>query len=352
TLLEKLGKELPERYYLGVDVGYKEHVAAVIDLETFVRGGERWKRARCLHFPSTQRGLDKFQHYLDHFSSTPQTFLGVCEPTGGCYGATVYQYLLDRMYPTWMIENALTRHMREKIMGGIPKTDETDARVMARICYLHEAVGEEFKLRPLRLAKQEEANLLAMCRDSWKLSQMIVRGKNQFTQLMAVYCSTLQCSRVSRTEDVFHQERVDDLARDADGNLSNASGFSGGDGRRCESRPVESGSISSRPSRGRTARTGSPQLRPTTRPRPRVAAPMVDGLFAEQLEGPGRVGETGGSAGDSAPRLSVDRGCSLRGASYVGRHPGCDGGRESLFQLPEVRGLHGLFRRIGEVADD
>lgn len=186
TLLEKLGKELPERYYLGVDVGYKEHVAAVIGLDTFVHGGERWKRAQCLHFPSTQSGLDRFQHYLDHFSSTPQTFLGVCEPTGGCYGATVYQYLLDRTYPTWMIENALTRHMREKIMGGIPKTDETDARVMARICYLHEAVGEEFKLRPLKLAKQEGTNLLAMCRDSWKLSQMIVRGKNQFAQLMAV----------------------------------------------------------------------------------------------------------------------------------------------------------------------
>ena len=52
--------------------------------------------------------------------------------------------------------------------------------------YLHEAVGEEFKLRPLRLAEPEDVNLLAMCRDSWKLSQMVVRGKNQFAQLMAV----------------------------------------------------------------------------------------------------------------------------------------------------------------------
>jgi hypothetical protein len=76
--------------------------------------------------------------------------------------------------------------MREKIMGDIPKTDETDARVMARLCYLHEAVGEEFKLRPLRLAEPEEANLLSLCRDSWKLKQMVVRERNQFTQLMAV----------------------------------------------------------------------------------------------------------------------------------------------------------------------
>ncbi len=186
TLLARLGQELPERNYLGLDVGYKEHVATVISLKTFIRGGERWKRARCLHFPSTRRGLDKFQRYLDSYSAGPGTFLGICEPTGGCYGAAVYQHMLDQGYRMWMIENALTRHMREKIMGGIAKTDEVDARVMARICYLHEAVGEEFKLRPLRIAKPEDVNLLAMCRDSWKLSQMVVRGKNQFGQLMAV----------------------------------------------------------------------------------------------------------------------------------------------------------------------
>ena len=65
TLLEKLGSELPNRYYLGVDVGYKEHVAVVVKLQTFARGDARWKRARCVHFASTQAGLRKLQGYLD-----------------------------------------------------------------------------------------------------------------------------------------------------------------------------------------------------------------------------------------------------------------------------------------------
>jgi len=186
TLLAQLGEGLPERYYLGLDVGYQEHVAVVISLRTFVRGGERWKRVRCEHFPSTQTGLERFQRYLDGFSADPQAFLGVCEPTGGYYGATVYQYLLDRHYPVQMVENALTRHMRERIMGALPKTDDTDARVMARICYLHEAVGEEFKLRPLQQSRPDEAHLLALCRDSWQLNQVVVRERNQFGQLMAV----------------------------------------------------------------------------------------------------------------------------------------------------------------------
>jgi transposase len=186
TLLERLGTNLPRRYYLSADVGYKEHVAVVIPLETFVRGDDRWKRATCLHFPSTQAGLSRLQGYLDGFSTDPSEFFGLCEPTGGYYGASVFQYLLDQGYDMNLVENAMTRNVREKIFPGTPKTDEMEARVMARIGYLHEAVGEEFTLRPLELIDADDADLLALCRDSWKLSAMITRARNQFTQLMAV----------------------------------------------------------------------------------------------------------------------------------------------------------------------
>jgi transposase len=186
TLLENLGSQLPGRYYLGIDVGYKEHVAVVIDLHTFIRGDERWKRARGLHFPSTQAGLRQLQGYLDRFSTEPAQFLGLCEPTGGHYGATVFQFLLDKGYDMRLVENATVKHMREKIFTAMPKTDEMDSRVMARIGYLHEAVGEEFTLRPLKLADPDDKHLLALCRDSWKLGTVITRSRNQFTQLLAV----------------------------------------------------------------------------------------------------------------------------------------------------------------------
>ncbi|MEA3374583.1 MAG: transposase [Chloroflexota bacterium] len=186
TLLDRLGTDLPRRYYLSVDVGYKEHVAVVIPLETFVRGDGRWKRATCVHFPSTQAGLRTLQGYLDGFSTDASEFFGLCEPTGGYYGASVFQYLLNQGYDMNLVENAMTRNVREKIFPGTPKTDEMETRVMARIGYLHEAVGEEFTLRPLELSNADDADLLALCRDSWKLSGMITRARNQFTQLMAV----------------------------------------------------------------------------------------------------------------------------------------------------------------------
>jgi hypothetical protein len=186
TLLAKLGVSLPERYYLGLDVGYREHVGVVIPLEVFAEGGDRWKRVRCLHFASTSAGLAKFQAYLDRHSQDARQFLGLCEPTGGCYGATVYQHLLSRGYAMWMVENTATRDMRLKLMPNLPKTDEIEARVMARMGYLHEAVGEEFTLRLLKLASPDDAELLALCRDQWKLNSMICRARNQFAQMMAV----------------------------------------------------------------------------------------------------------------------------------------------------------------------
>lgn len=98
----------------------------------------------------------------------------------------MFQYLLDRGYPMLLVENVTTRYMRKKIFPNMPKTDEMDARVMARIGYLHEAVGEEFTLRPLELPDPNDADLLALRRDSWKLNTMICWARNQFAQLMAL----------------------------------------------------------------------------------------------------------------------------------------------------------------------
>jgi hypothetical protein len=95
------------------------------------------------------------------------------------------------------VENATTRDMREKLFPNLPKTDEMDARVMTRIAYLHEAVGEEFTLRPVVLPAADDADLLALCRDSWKLTGMMTRARNQFTQLMAMIFPELKTFFVS-----------------------------------------------------------------------------------------------------------------------------------------------------------
>jgi transposase len=185
-LLDQLGDHLQERYYVGVDIGYAEHVAVAISLKTFLQGDDGWKRSRCVHLPTTAAGFGHLQHYLDAFSTDRLEFLGLCEPTGGYYGATVYQYLLEQGYPMLWVDNTVVKDMREKIFRRVPKTDELDAQVMARIAYLHEAVGEEFTLRPVALAAPDDSDLLSLCRDYWQLNTVINRARNQFGQLMAV----------------------------------------------------------------------------------------------------------------------------------------------------------------------
>lgn len=184
--LSRREKEQAERYYVGIDIGYRTHVAVVISHKRFMTGGQSWKRARCLSFASTASGFKRFQAYLDRFSEDHHAFLGICEPTGGYYGATLYAWLLERDYDIQLVDNSTVKGMRGRIFGYLPKTDDVDARVMARICYLHEVVGEEFTLKALVQAKPEDATLLALCRDNWRLKQVMTRARNQFTQLVAM----------------------------------------------------------------------------------------------------------------------------------------------------------------------
>jgi transposase len=184
--LPQISKGLPERYYVGIDIGYREHVAAGIALSTFMQGEERWKKAKAIHFSSSHSGFEQLRKYLDGFRSDPQAFLIVLEPTGGYYGASLYQALLESHYSALLVDNSTTRHMREKIFGNIPKTDEMDGRTMARIAYLHDIVGEEFALKPLQVLNADQEELLLLCRNSWKLNMTITRARNQFAQLIAV----------------------------------------------------------------------------------------------------------------------------------------------------------------------
>jgi len=64
TLFAHVGKDLPEQYFVGIDFGYREPVACVIDLRSFVQGGEGQKRTICLAFPSNQAGIRRLLAYL------------------------------------------------------------------------------------------------------------------------------------------------------------------------------------------------------------------------------------------------------------------------------------------------
>ena len=175
TALDSSGKTTPrraERIYVGLDVGYREHVAAACPLPVFnvVRNPDGWKRVHTLHFASDAAGFGRFQRYLDRLSNDPDNFLILLEPTGS-YGLTVLLYLLGKGYRVLQVENRAVKDYREKIFGGDTKTDDTDARLMARMGFLHELVGEEFSIQPVLLVNPDAAALRAMVNDLTKLQR-------------------------------------------------------------------------------------------------------------------------------------------------------------------------------------
>jgi transposase len=180
--------ESRERIFVGIDVGYREHVVAAIPLASFnvSRFQDSWKRVKTQHFSSDAAGFRQLRAYLDKVSTLPSDFLVLLEPTGGYYAMTLLIYLIGHGYPVLQVENKATKDYREKIFGSETKTDDTDARLMARMGFLHAVVGEEFSIQPIYLTTPDEAALKVMVRDLVKLQKEITRRRNQLQQVVAV----------------------------------------------------------------------------------------------------------------------------------------------------------------------
>jgi transposase len=173
--------------FVGIDIGYRTHVACACPglLFNAKRYPDGWKRAKTFHFSSDAKGFKRLQRYLDTFSTNPAHFLILSEPTGGSYGMALQIYLTMKGYCLLQVENSAVKEYRENIYGSETKTDDTDARIMARMGFLHEWVGEEFSIQSVHIASPDESLIRLMSRDLMKLKKEINRRKNQLHQVLA-----------------------------------------------------------------------------------------------------------------------------------------------------------------------
>jgi transposase len=94
-------------------------------------------------------------------------------------------YLIMKGYNLLQVENTAVKEYREDIYGSETKTDDTDARIMTRMGFLHEWVGEEFSIQPVHIASPDESVIRLMTRDLMKVGKEIKRRKNQLHQILA-----------------------------------------------------------------------------------------------------------------------------------------------------------------------
>jgi transposase len=173
--------------FVGIDIGYRTHVACAIPGNLFnaKRYPDGWKRAKTSHFSSDAAGFKKLQKYLASFSSNPAHFLILSEPSGGHYGLALLIYLKMKHYSLLQVENKAVKEYREDIYGSETKTDDTDARLMARMGFLHEWVGEEFSIQQVRIASPDESMIRLMSRDLMRLTKEMSIRKCQLHQMFA-----------------------------------------------------------------------------------------------------------------------------------------------------------------------
>jgi hypothetical protein len=177
----------PERIYVGIDLGYREHVAAATPVAGFnpQYRAEGWKRIKTLKFTSDASGYQRLKRYLDRLSVDSANFLVLLEPTGGYYGLSLILVLLGKGYRVLQVDNRTVKEYRETVFGLETKTDDVDARLMARMGFLHEMVGEEFSIQPVHLVDGDAVALRVMVRDLEKLTREITRRRNQLQQIAA-----------------------------------------------------------------------------------------------------------------------------------------------------------------------
>lgn len=175
------------RFYIGIDIGYREHVACCVPASTFESKTDKnlWRKAKCLHFPSTSRGFITLNQYLSDQGVTSQRALILLEPTGGHYGAPLIHHLQQAGFLVYQVANSAVTHYRAKLLGGETKTDEMDARLMARMAFLHDKVGEEFTILPVTQRSGSHLFLKSMVDDRRRLRRDLTRCEAQLLQLLA-----------------------------------------------------------------------------------------------------------------------------------------------------------------------
>lgn len=174
-------------FYVGIDIGYKFHVMAIIPAGAFVDPKQPWKKAKTVKFNSDAPGLTTMLAALENVSRNPADFCIVMEPTGGHYGFTLMRVLQKRGYYLFQVENRAVREHRDKSLGITEKSDQIDARVMAQMAFQRVALpGSMAYVRTMTPLATSLTLFRTLVRDRWLLNTQLTRRKNQVLQLFSV----------------------------------------------------------------------------------------------------------------------------------------------------------------------
>jgi hypothetical protein len=175
--------ERPSRIYVGIDVGRHSHRAAILPSERAARG---WEQAPVTAFSADADGFREFFAALQRAGATPENTVCALEPTGGYYSQPLFQALQRHGFEVIWVKNQAVHDLRETVYGRRSKTDAEDARLIARLLYLREAIGQEYAFQVAPGGTLPYRNLRLLVELRWKQVQARRRASNQLMQVLDV----------------------------------------------------------------------------------------------------------------------------------------------------------------------
>jgi hypothetical protein len=151
--------------FVGIDVGRHHHQVAAIPRERMDDGS--WERAPVRSIAANAFGFRDLLAWLESSGLPPAQVKVGCEPTGGWYSRTVVAWLETYGYQVDWLQNWAVHERRQLILGKQTKTDALDARLIARLLYERERLGQSRAF--MHPAKPGTESLRMLVRNRFKL---------------------------------------------------------------------------------------------------------------------------------------------------------------------------------------
>jgi transposase len=144
--------------FVGIDVGRHHHQVAAIPRERMDDGS--WERAPVRSIAANAFGFRDLLAWLESSGLPPAQVKVGCEPTGGWYSRTVVAWLETYGYQVDWLQNWAVHERRQLILGKQTKTDALDARLIARLLYERERLGQSRAFLHRAVAGTESLRML------------------------------------------------------------------------------------------------------------------------------------------------------------------------------------------------
>lgn len=173
--------------YVGVDIHQQTHKVAIIPLEVMQQDDKAWKRTKLLTIRNQRQDFATLEAALRERGGERrgENIAIAVDHTGGHYSAPVVHFLSTKGYPLYYFEGKALREAKTRFLDQEDKTDEIDAKAMARLLYAREVLGDSLRISTVVPELGSAAAILrSLTLQHWCITKLITQSTNRLHQLL------------------------------------------------------------------------------------------------------------------------------------------------------------------------